>query len=530
MKLTVIKPSYVLALVSAVFVVGACGSSASDSASSPLVPDGQDPASESTGPNGDGKFEAWNSANNPAYVDPSFNYAVSALPLEGKGPAPIPGDYWAVARDGLNAKWDGSDSLSPAEKYEKAFGKEKGSVQRAVSEANGVLSQMHLKSCSTDADCADLNDGSICGSYKDKDTEAHRCIPTWFGICHGWAPYAISEPAARKPVVRKAADGTEITFYPGDLEGLMSLMYTEVPTKFLSQRCNKTAGHTDPRRATTTDSHGRVVEGECRDMNPGSFFVVTTNMMGMRKKGFVIDATYDAQVWNQPGYSYRIANAVEGKVPEITKGEAAAKLGANMQMSEVLATTDVKKDETRTGEFTAPVDTEYTIKLTGAGDADLEIKKGDQSVCTSAGGTSDEECKVTLKAGEVISWIVKGYSDTSKVQLGIGRPQDNAVYEYNPNATRFFYVEMDFAYGVEARPARTSNIDNFERFLETHRYTFILEADNAGKVIGGEWTGESRTKHPDFAWWPTGTPAPAKASGLIEYKVLKQLNDEAAKQ
>ena len=33
-------------------------------------------------------------------------------------------------------------------------------------------------------------------------------------------------------------------------------------------------------------------------------------------------------------------------------------------------------------------------------------------------------------------------------------------------------------------------------------YTYILELDEDKKIIGGEWTGNSRRKHPDFLWNP----------------------------
>ena len=30
-------------------------------------------------------------------------------------------------------------------------------------------------------------------------------------------------------------------------------------------------------------------------------------------------------------------------------------------------------------------------------------------------------------------------------------------------------------------------------------------------IMGGEWGGESRTNHPDFAWWPTSKPESSQA-------------------
>ena len=61
--------------------------------------DGEDPIAD------DGKYEAWNQANNPAFVDSTFVYEVEQLPLDGRAKnAPWSGDYWATARDSIAAR------------------------------------------------------------------------------------------------------------------------------------------------------------------------------------------------------------------------------------------------------------------------------------------------------------------------------------------------------------------------------------------------------------------------------------------
>lgn len=467
----------------------------------------------------DGKFEAWNSANNPAYVDSNFLYYAHQLPATGEASrTPWPGDYFATARDSLNHKWDGTNP-SAGEKWAKAFGRP--DTQEQISRNYGVKSATWKKKCETNADCASEKDGSICAvSF---DGAEKRCIPTWWGICHGWAPAALAEVAPKDPVTRTAADGTTVTFYPGDIEGLMSLMYTQVPTKFLSSRCNKD----EP----ATDANGRLIDGECRDMNPGSWHILVTNMLGLRKQSFVLDRTYDDEVWNQPMRSYKIKNAVDGKVPEITKAEAMAKLGLNMSLTPLLPTTTIKKDEERSGEYTAPTAGEYTIKLTGTGDADLHVKKGEPATlttydCRPYTGTSVEECKVTLAAGEKVYWMVSGYGAESNVQVGVAAPNSTAEYVYNTAAKKFYYVEMEFCYIVESHPGRTPH--NPDNYTTCENAQYILEADEYGKIVGGEWVGASRTNHPDFAWWPTGKPASSQASGLIKYTEVKALLDESA--
>lgn len=494
--------------------IAACSGGGDDGGSTPedqLEPEDQ------VGLDGEGKFDAWDYANNPANVDPNFAYFVHQLPLEGHGPVPIPGDYWATQHDNLNYEWDGAGS-SPAEKYAKAFGK--ANVPANITKYHGIESATYQKECTQGGnECAGSTDGGSCAIPK--GATKGRCIPGWWGICHGWAPYALSEPAAKNPVTKNG-----VTFYPGDLEGLMSLLYTDVDTKFVSRRCNKE----DP----VTDGTGRVTAAECRDMNPGSWHVIATNMMGLRRQGFNIDATFDLQVWNQPGYGYKVTNPVDGKLKEISKDQAISMLGANLTLTEIFPNVLIKKDETKTGEFTASSAGDYTIKMSGNGDADLYIKKGSAPTesdydCRPYGGNSNEECPVTLAAGEKVFYMVKGYGPESTVALGAAVPGAGGVYTYNTLAKRFFYVEMDFTYIVESKPAKQSHVDQaLSSYATTKHYKYILETDEGGKIMGGEWVGESRTNHPDFAWWPTGKPKSAQAGGLITYAEVKALNDEAA--
>src|SRR5262249_37762169 len=146
-----------------------------------LEPEDQDPLGAD-----DGKFEAWNAANNPSSGDSTFILYAHQLPTEGRGATPIPGDYWATASDNLNMKWAGATSMAPGEKWGKAFNRP--ATQNNISTYNGVKAATWRKACTADSDCTDQMDGSICA--KSFDNAEKRCVPTWWGICHGWSPYA----------------------------------------------------------------------------------------------------------------------------------------------------------------------------------------------------------------------------------------------------------------------------------------------------------------------------------------------------
>ena len=130
-------------------------------------------------------------------------------------------------------------------------------------------------------------------------------VETWMGICEGWAPasFMYSRPAAA--VTLPAADGrTWVKFYPSDIKALASLMWASGSpyVRFIGGRCEV--------RHPYTDAAGRVIAQECFDTNPGTWHLAITNQLGRFNRSFVMDATYDYEVWNQPvvGYTYSYFN------------------------------------------------------------------------------------------------------------------------------------------------------------------------------------------------------------------------------
>jgi hypothetical protein len=161
------------------------------------------------------------------------------------------------------------EELSPAEKYDLLIGDENYTFTKHV-----------------------LNEGR---NYY----ETTGKVEPWMGICHGWAPssYMLGRPKHTVEVL--AWDGkTKIKFYPTDIKALASFLWASSSSKarFIGGRCNKK----DPK----TDENGRVLEQDCFDTNPGSWHISVVNQIGVSKRSFVIDATYDYEVWNQPVYSY----------------------------------------------------------------------------------------------------------------------------------------------------------------------------------------------------------------------------------
>ncbi len=106
-------------------------------------------------------------------------------------------------------------------------------------------------------------------------------------------------PTPKKAVTVKAADGkTDIRFFPSDIKALASSLWAEAApqSRFVGGRCNE--------KNPAMDENGRVTDEECFNTNPATWHLAIVNQLGVSKRGFVMDATFDYEVWNQPVYSY----------------------------------------------------------------------------------------------------------------------------------------------------------------------------------------------------------------------------------
>jgi hypothetical protein len=483
------------------------------------------------------KPEAWSESDSPSLFSANLNYRLAELPANGEAARiPWPGSYWPVYEDSINVRWDGAASEPPSTKYARAFGVT--GVEDAVSKSNGVDGQSTRTKC-TAADAAtkckaDL--GEECAIRPGK-TEGF-CIPTWFGICHAWAPAAILVPEPKRPVTRNG-----VTFKVNDLKALASLVHEGVSTKFVSLRCNlddRTGA--DEANDVDFDEHGRPTDRACRDSNAGSFHVLLTNYLGLQRASFVFDRTYDDEVWNQPlrGYTVR-------ETRELTIAEANRLLGVTTSSGGTTTTTQTADVAQGAWKHFAPVTVvagkPFTVALTGTGDGDLYVAFGAQPTtstyaCRPYADGSTEECALTVPAGATQAFVaVHGYTaanvnvaitTTTDAPAGTTGTAAPVTYPFNAAAKKLQYVKVDVSYIAESATALDGNLQaQVDRYTHTDRYEYVLELDGEGKIMGGEWIGPSKRLHPDFAWLPTGTTRTTVTGGKIRYADVKSLLDES---
>ncbi len=252
----------------------------------------------------DDKTDRWTHADDPNLFSTDLEYRLTELPMEGTAAnAPWASSYWPVYQDSINYSWEGPDSLSPAAKYGAAFGVD--DIEDRVSAYYGVDRHSWNTSCTNNSDC-DEETTEVCA--KRRGEESGYCIPTWWGICHAWAPASILEP---EPIAPVTINGVE--FKVNDLKAIMSLLYNKTTVRFVSLRCNENNDADE----IEYDAYDRPTgeDLECKDTNPGTYHVLLANYLGLQQRSFVEDRTFDAEVWNQPlrGYRITLMEEVDGK-------------------------------------------------------------------------------------------------------------------------------------------------------------------------------------------------------------------------
>jgi hypothetical protein len=361
----------------------------------------------------------------PSIFSNDLVYKLSDLPESGEA-ANIPwaGNYWPTYQDSINHRWAGNGEKSASEKYGAAFNV--SGVEDAVSRATGIDSQRDSKTCTSDSQCND-DLGEACA--KRRGASSGRCVATWFGICHSWAPIAVMYAEPKHEVVRNG-----VTFKVQDIKALLTLAHDKgLRTKFASGRCNENDGAGD----IEYDENGRPLPGQCIDTNPASYHILLANYLGLRRESFVEDRTYDFEVWNQPLRGYRVTKLAE-------------------------------------------IDAQTANRLVG----------------------------------------VKPAADG----------QVPSTYQFNARAARFYEVETEVDYISESDASRDGNLaSEIDRYTNTDRYSYVLELDADGRLLGGEWTGESKTAHVDFVWLPTSVDDHSIAGGKIKFSDVMSIYNESVR-
>ena len=468
----------------------------------------------------DGKAEAWGSADSPLLFSQSLELVAANLPSTGAARnTPWAASYWPIYQDNINVKWNGAGTDAPSTKYGKAFGVT--GVEDGVSKNHGIDAQTGAKSCTATSECK-ANLSEECAKRDGATTG--RCIPTWFGICHAWAPLAILLPEPKKAVTHNGVE-----FKINDIKALLTLVHDRTESRFVSLRCDQL----DSSQEVNFDKYGRPTgaSANCKDTNPGTFHVLMTNYLGKQGESFVYDRTWDGEVWNQPLRGYRITSMTE--ISPLDANKAIGVVAEGGVQSEKTGTV-TGGQTTQLGTIAVTAGQSLSIVMSGTGDPDLYVKFAGEPTtnsydCRPYETGPAEVCTLTVPAGATQAFLsVAGYGTTpSNFKLAITAGGSiPTTYVFNANAAKLMKTHMDVDYISESSSTQDGNLGSqIDRFTHQDKYDYILELDAAGKIIGGEWVGTSKRQHPDFVWLPIRSTVTTVAGGKISYANVKMIYD-----
>ncbi len=478
-------------LGAAALTLTACGEGTGrDVASAKVTKDGTD---KTVG----GKGDQWDWRNDPARFHADLEYNWEKLPTEGYSKKTAWAEtYWPTYEDSINARWQGRQTLSPAEKYDKAFNnwtpkdgfmdlkpydpntcewdddyyKSLGPAAEYVSKNKGNWKSHN----GVDDDGDGLSDKDECGWGGKKDRDG---VETWWGLCHAWVPSAILEDEPQKAVEKNG-----VKFEVSDLKALLIMQHDSTDAYMLGGRCNE--------KDVERDDTGRLTQDQCRDVNAGAFHVIVTNFLGKQQRAIAEDKTYDYQVWNQPVVGYKIDEQKEISLQEV---------------KDMLGTTAPPDDNPM-----PETDAEVAGTLKVANEATFDELHDDVGL-RSDRAQAVVDARTNNGAFTTIDDIdaVYGIGPRSIEHMlefarnkGWAPQTPDKIYSYDENAQSFVEVRMGLDYVVEASPSTEPTGPNIDYYVRTDHYHYILELDGDGKIIGGEWVGSSRQSHPDFLWLP----------------------------
>jgi hypothetical protein len=353
------------------------------------------------------------SADHPSnFFDRSYTKNIKRIPTEGMAKKTWSSTYWPMRNAMLAARYDrtSKNTIGKWDPYSESF-RYKYTYSESVSMFDqpdeylrmldsGRDIQRYINDVMSPAEKWDIcfDDTSFTLTnwmrWKSDQHSENGDIPSWYGICHGWAPASYIFDTPIYPVTLLCADGeTEVTFLPDDIKAYASMFLSEADyeTRFVGNACP----YEDPDDIEQDPYTGLYTDPRCSALDPGSFVIVLGNEVGINKKNFVFDPEPDGEIWNQPCESYSItwynlenkntyddiySNMIEidelsrssnwflNFVYEQATSDVYYVIGANIDVTYGVETEAVKAtytlpDETKKGEYLAAVflDRNYNI-------------------------------------------------------------------------------------------------------------------------------------------------------------------------
>lgn len=265
----------------------------------------------------------WNQANHPYWIVNQYTRIFRSLPLFGKiKNDPWSGDYWATYKGGISYRWHQNDKYNVVKNYGYKLPDMNELLKKPAPERFEYIKTL------SPAEKFDLlimgSNWPLTNSERKRtavlktvkgfpEYDSKHEIPTWFGLCHAWAPATIlyENPS---PVNMTNAAGISIPFGSSDIRALLTSNLDMTPKSVqkvggIGARCEIDLGKLFEKfelgEYTKAQLEAEIAKNpECNDTNAGAFHVALTNLVGLYHEGFVMDYDRGSEVWNQGIYSF----------------------------------------------------------------------------------------------------------------------------------------------------------------------------------------------------------------------------------
>jgi hypothetical protein len=117
-------------------------------------------------------------------------------------------------------------------------------------------------------------------------------VPTWWGLCHGWAAASqLGLPVPKKNVLLVDRHDNVIEFTRFDIQALVSYMWARPygENLFTGRRCYTDSPKKDGKK---------VIDPPCFDVNPKTWHLSLVNRVGRYNQSLIMDTSHGAEVWN----------------------------------------------------------------------------------------------------------------------------------------------------------------------------------------------------------------------------------------
>lgn len=229
---------------------------------------------------------AWDRFNDPSKIlGKGYEQKFNKLPLKGQsGELPWSGYQWPDQNGGIAFRWQIEHNKLPFD------------YKLLSREEVTNLSQEDLNKMSPAEKYDVLMNNYDYPTVKSEIKRTDIDFPDWYGLCHAQALAATlyDEPKSKTFNLDADFNGKTLTFYPSDIKAL--LLFNIHHSKFFRLGLYKTVGQRC--RSKEADSPA------CRDINPASFHLLITNMIGIKKKALPIDFGHNFSVWNHATYAF----------------------------------------------------------------------------------------------------------------------------------------------------------------------------------------------------------------------------------